>query len=175
VRMSYKMCVLLATLWSFGPLFVQGQEVAAQDMPTVVIRPHPGEIRESRRAVAKSFINYYFKHFSSSEALEHFERDYAGSIIYYGRQVDRASVIREKARFVRRWPQRLYKARPDSLNIICDGTGIVCSITGLVDFECQSPDRRAVSIGLASFNAAILMKDNQPQIISEISRVLGDQ
>jgi hypothetical protein len=170
--MSYRIGVLLPILGLSGPLFVQEQQVAAQDMTTVVIKPHPGEIRESRRAVAKSFIIDYFKHFSSFDALEHFERDYADSISYYGRQVDRASVMREKARFVRRWPQRLYKARPESLNIVCDGTGIVCSITGLVDFECQNPDRQAVATGLASFNAAILMKDDRPQIISEISRVL---
>jgi len=174
--MSYRIGFLFATVGLSGPLFAQGQEMAAatDHMPTVVARPHPGEKRESLRDIATSFIHDYFRHFSSLDALKYFEKDYADSINYYGRQVDRTLVVLEKARFVRRWPKRLYTVRATSLNIICDETGIgVCSVTGLVDFECQSPDRRAISTGLASFNAAILMQDDQPQIISEISRVLG--
>jgi hypothetical protein len=174
VRMSYRIGIFLfATLGLSGPLLAQEQKVATDDMPTVVVRPHKRETGQSLRDAATLFINDYFRHLSSLDALSYFERDYADSIIYYGQQVDRALVMREKSRFIRRWPQRLYIARATSLNVICDETNIaVCSITGLVDFECRSPDRRVVSTGLASFNAAILMKDNQPQIISEISRVL---
>jgi hypothetical protein len=174
VMMPYRIGLLLAALGFSGPLLAQEPQSATDDIPNVVVKPHPGETPSSLREMAISFINDYFRHFSGADALDYFGQHYADHILYYGRKVDRESVMREKERFVRRWPQRLYVARATSINVLCEETTIaVCTITGLVDFDCRSPGRHAVSTGSASFYAGILVINNQPLIISEISTVIN--
>jgi hypothetical protein len=172
MRMIYKIGSVVAALVVSGPL--SAQIAPPEDVPSVVVRPNPGVTGEPQlHQTATSFIDNYFRHFSSANALEYFEQHYADHVVYYGKHVDRASLMREKARFVRRWPQRLYKARSDSIEVACDqGAVAVCTVIGLVDFNCQSPERQATSTGLAAFHADIMIADGKPRIIGEISVVL---
>src|SRR6185503_1091260 len=95
------MLIILAGLW---------QPVA--DTPTVVVTPSVHE-PDTTRKEASAFIAEYFQHLSSPEVLEDFERDYAPYVSYYDKRVDHDTVMRDKARFVRRWPQRSYRLRGD--------------------------------------------------------------
>ena len=85
--------IILSGLW---------QPVA--DIPTVVVTPstHAPDTMHQR---ASAFMRDYFRHLSSPQVLEDFERDYAPYVSYYDKRVDRATLMRDKARFVHRWPQ----------------------------------------------------------------------
>ena len=121
--------------------------------------------------LAPSWLEY-FRHLSSPEVLEEFERDYAPYVLYYDKRVDHATVMRDKARFVRRWPQRSYRLREDSQDISCDHTMGACMVTGLVDFQCRSAERHAVSTGVARFYAGVWFRGEDAQIIAEQSDVM---
>ena len=143
------------------------------DMPTIVVRPHE-QVPTGLAQRASRFMDEYFRHFSSPDVLSKFQQDYAGYIDYYGKVVNRATVMREKASFVHRWPQRDYRPRQDSLVVSCmNETERLCVVTGLVDFECRSPERHAASTGVARFNAAIMFDGDDARIVGEDSKVLG--
>ena len=91
----------------------------------------------------------YFQHLSGSDVLSQFEQDYADLVDFYGQVVGRDAVLREKARFVQRWPDRSYHPRRDSIRVTCVKlkADMVCGVTGLVDFQCRSPERHALSMG----------------------------
>jgi hypothetical protein len=143
------------------------------DRPTIEVRPHvqvPAAIRQR----ASKFMDEYFRHLSSPDVISRFERDYAAYIDYYGKVVNRDTLMREKARFVHRWPQRDYRPRQDSIVVSCTNDAEkLCLVTGLVDFECRSPERHAASTGVARFNAAIIFDGDDPRIVGEDSKVLG--
>ena len=151
--------IILAGLW---------QPVA--DIPTVVVTP-PVHAPDTVHQRASAFMSDYFRHLSSPDVLEDFERDYAPYVSYYDKRVDRATLMRDKARFVHRWPQRSYRLREESLDVSCD-TPDLCMVTGLVDFECRSAERHAVSTGVARFYSGIWFKGADGQIVAEQSDVI---
>ena len=80
------------------------------DMPTIEVTPHV-QTPTAMPARAIEFMESYFQHLSSPDVLSKFKQDYAGYIDYYGKVVNRATVMQEKASFVHRWPQRDYRPR----------------------------------------------------------------
>ena len=154
------MLVILTGLWK-----------PVADIPTVVVTPSVHDA-DSMRQQASAFVAEYFQHLSSPEVLENFERDYAPYVSYYDKRVDHDTVMRDKARFVRRWPQRSYRLRGDNLDISCDHTMSLCMVTGLVDFECRSAERHAVSTGVARFYTGIWFTGEHAQIVGEQSDVI---
>jgi hypothetical protein len=88
--------------------------------------------------------------------------------------LNRGAVMQEKARFVRRWPERSYRPRQNSITVSCiNEEDKLCLVTGLVDFECRSSERHAASNGVARFKAAIFFEGEEPRIVGEDSEVLG--
>ena len=106
--------------------------------------------------------------------LSKFKQDYAGYIDYYGKVVNQATVMQEKASFVRRWPQRDYRPRQNSILVSCTNEAEkLCLVTGLVDFECRSLERHAASTGVARFNATIMFDGDDVHIVGEDSKRHG--
>ena len=140
------------------------------DIPTVVVTPsiHAPDSMHQR---ASAFMGDYFRHLSSPEVLEDFEHDNAPYVSYYDKRVGRATLMRDKARFVHRWPKRSYRLREESLDVSCD-TPDLCMVTGLVDFECRSAERHAVSTGVARFYSGIWFQGGNGQIVAEQSDVI---
>ena len=120
-------------------------------------------------------MDEYFQHLSNPDVLTLFQRDYAGYIDYYGKVTVKDEVMGDKARFVKRWPQRSYHPRQGSMQSSCVTVrgDVLCSVTGLVDFECSSSDRHANSKGVARFIARVWYGGDHPQIIGERSMVVG--
>jgi hypothetical protein len=143
------------------------------DIPTIEVRPHV-QTPTANAGRAVDFIESYFQHFSSPDVISRFEQDYAAYIDYYGKVVNRDTVMQEKVRFVQRWPQRSYRARQNSITVSCiNEQEKLCLVTGLVDFECRSSERHAASNGVARFKAAIFFEGEEPRIVGEDSEVLG--
>jgi hypothetical protein len=103
---------------------------------------------------------------TDTSALQHY---YGDTIQYYGGTVLKAKVLLEKQRFAVRWPIRAYTVRADSLTVSCPST---CSVTGVIDWNVSSPERRERSIGSASF--AMEIPATGPLIVlSENGKVLA--
>jgi hypothetical protein len=164
----------LALYMNIGVLaVVLGLTQPIADMPTIEVTPHV-QVPAGLAQRASKFIDEYFRHLSSPDVLSKFQQDYGGYIDYYGKVVNRAMVMQEKASFVHRWPQREYRSRQDSLVVSCmNEAERLCVVTGLVDFECRSSERHAVSNGVARFKAAIFFEGEEPRIVGEDSEVLG--
>lgn len=80
---------------------------------------------------------------------------YADQVIYFGKSTSRDEVLAQVRRFAERWPDRQYKAKPDSINVKCDEPSLTCIATGLMEFDARSVARSDRSAGLASFEFAL--------------------
>jgi hypothetical protein len=150
-----------------------GLSQPVDDIPTIEVTPHV-QTPTGNTGRAIDFIESYFQHFSSPDVISRFQQDYAAYIDYYGKVVNRDTLMREKARFVQRWPERNYRPRENSITVSCiNEQEKLCLVTGLVDFECWSSERHAASNGVARFKAAILFEGEEPRIVGEDSEVLG--
>ncbi len=143
------------------------------DTPAVEVTPEEQATEDDDRA--RAVMEHYFQHLSGPDVLSQFERDYADFVDFYGKVLGRNAVLREKARFVQRWPDRSYHPRKDSMRVTCVKLKVdmVCGVTGLVDFQCRSSERHAVSIGVANFRTTIAFIGGRPQIVGEESAVVG--
>ena len=164
----------LALYMKIGVLaVVLGLTQPIADMPTIEVTPHV-QVPAGLAQRASRFIDEYFRHLSDPDAVSKFQQDYAGYIDYYGKVVNRAIVMQEKVSFVHRWPERDYRPREDSLVVSCmNEAERLCVVTGLVDFDCRSPERHATSSGVARFTAAIMFDGDDARIVGEDSKVLG--
>jgi hypothetical protein len=118
-----------------------------------------------------TFMDEYFQHLSSRDVMDQFQHDYAKYIKYFNKVKRKEEVLREKAAFVRRWPERNYRPRQNTIRVTCEMLygEPVCAVNGLVDFKCRSPQRHAVSTGTAYFFAYLWFDKDRPEIIGEDS------
>ena len=118
-----------------------------------------------------AFMDEYFQHLSNRDVLDQFQHDYAKYVNYFSKEEE---VLRDKAAFIKRWPERNYRPRQNSIHVTCEMLygEPVCAVNGLVDFKCRSPQRHAVSTGTAYFYAYIWFGENYPEIIGEDSGVV---
>ena len=79
----------------------------------------PAAAMEQRSA---QFAGSYLQVWSSSSraAVAAVPRLYAPRVLFYGRVLGRRGLMREKARFVQRWPVRHYAHRPGTIQVSCD-------------------------------------------------------
>lgn len=97
----------------------------------------------------------------NNDVLEQVSQNYAGQVKYFGKPYTREQVLVELQRFYERWPMRSYRMQPSSLVINCDQSAMTCAASGLLDFDCRSPERSQRSSGVASF--AYVLKYSSPQ------------
>ena len=145
------------------------------DIPTIVVTPQDQSALNQQAIQAIAFMDGYFQHLSGPDVLSEFQHDYADYISYFSKMKRKDEVLREKAGFVRRWPQRSYRPRQSSIQVACrmlNGEH-VCAVSGLVDFNCRSAERHAVSSGVAHFVAQIWFDGDHPMLIGEQSTVIG--
>jgi hypothetical protein len=99
-------------------------------------------------------------------------RIYAPRIHFYGRTVDRSGLVREKRRFVRRWPVRHYAVRPGTVRVTCDQRSNSCLVASILDWRAENPARRRTSRGSSSFEQRLDFSADQPAVVHESGRVL---
>jgi hypothetical protein len=79
--------------------------------------------------------------------------------------------MNEKRRFVRRWPDRTYRLRPDTLKVVCEPSGRSCTVRSLFSFEADSPARSRRSEGTGTVEFVVDLSGDRPIILSEASMV----
>jgi hypothetical protein len=108
----------------------------------------------------------------NSTALAFLNRHYEGDVVYFGKAVPKAVVLKQKQKFAERWTVRKYTARPDTLAATCTPDPDHCTVTGIIDWDATAPGRSVRSTGSASFELRVRYRDGRPSITAETSNVL---
>ncbi|HEX2555327.1 MAG TPA: hypothetical protein VHL98_16630 [Microvirga sp.] len=146
--------------------------------------PRPSERREAAqprfprreqsaqaRAAKELAIDYLdFWSDPNAVALEAHEEFYAPVIRYHGREVSGRALQEEKRRFARRWPEREYRPRLDTMRTSC--AGAFCTIRSTFDYRASDPNRGRTSAGTGVIELGVSFAGGQPVIVSETSSVL---
>jgi len=112
---------------------------------------------------------------NTKAALADVPHIYAPRVSFYGRILDHASLIREKAQFARRWPIRRYSLRPNTVRVRCEEQARQCLLRAVIDWRAESPARQARSSGSATFVQGFQLTASRPLVIREGGAVLLPQ
>ncbi|MFE1598346.1 hypothetical protein [Methylobacterium sp. ID0610] len=124
---------------------------------------------------AQDLTRDYFSTFSQPNGVSlgstpHF---YADRVEFHGRRMTLGAVLAEKRRFFARWPDRRYRARPDTIRTACNAGIATCQVDSTVDFTAINPDRGTRSQGTVAVRLGVSFAAGRPVIVSETSRVLS--
>jgi hypothetical protein len=133
------------------------EEVAASE---------PGDLTTE----AVDFVNRYNDEWSkdSASALAFMKGVYADEVSFFGNSVDKDAVLKEKAAFAQRWPERIYSVKPGSVTASCAGK---CEMSGIVEWFAGNRDTGKTSSGMAEFS--FVWNKASLQIESETGKVLA--
>jgi hypothetical protein len=98
---------------------------------------------------------------------------YDDKVLYFGGSVDRSHVLGEKARYERRWPERIYQMMEDAVQTDCVSNPMICSVSGTMWYSATSEERGAYGEGYAEFTLGVRRTNDGLKIVSETSRVVG--
>ncbi|MHB2165669.1 hypothetical protein [Alsobacter sp. R-9] len=131
----------------------------------------PGPV-EGPVEAAEDFVRRYLEAWSrpNAEALAAMPEFYGERVTFHGRSRSFASLMREKVRFVRRWPERDYRPRQGDVTVRCHPDGLSCRVSLLVDFDARGRGR--TSSGVTTLDIDVRFVDGRPVIASETSRVV---
>jgi hypothetical protein len=88
--------------------------------------------------------------------------------MYFGKPTLTTRVIDEKLKFFERWPHRTYRLSSKDMLVRCQG--LVCDISGPVEWWVGSPKRKAWNRGTAKYQFEVVFTDSgQPFIRLENS------
>lgn len=104
-----------------------------------------------------------------SSSLQVVANLYADTVSYYGKQRSLREVLADKRDYFKRWPERAYRIRNDSLMVTCANGA--CMISGTYDWMVRSIPRNKQAQGVARFSYTISLGAN-PKIISEAGNVV---
>ena len=101
---------------------------------------------------SKTFVQTYMERWSAAnaEALAFMNSAFLDKAVYFNRTLDHAALMQAKRRFAERWPVRRFVVRTDALSASCDQRHL-CTVWGLVDWLCRSPERQAEATGTSVF------------------------
>lgn len=118
---------------------------------------------------AVDFVNRYNDEWSkdSASALAFMRDVYADEVSFFGNPVDKDVVLKDKATFAQRWPQRIYSVKPGSVTASCAGK---CEMSGVVEWFAGNRDTGKTSSGMAEFS--FVWNTASLQIESETGKVL---
>ncbi|MBY4589234.1 MULTISPECIES: hypothetical protein [Rhizobium] len=119
---------------------------------------------------AVDFVNQYNDEWSkdNASAVDFMKSIYADEVSFFGNPVDKDVVLKDKATFAQRWPQRIYSVKPGSVTASCAGK---CEMSGVVEWFAGNRDTGKTSSGMAEFS--FVWNTASLQIESETGKVLA--
>lgn len=146
---------------------------AAAQRPLPTLGPRLAVSAAQARAIA--YAETYLAQWSApnDQALAAMARSYAATVDFYGKPVPRAALLAQKRAYALRWPARSYIARPGSVIASCRADGSVCTVAGLVEWDCRSTERNAHAAGVAEFTITVAWSGDGPGIVAESGAVLA--
>jgi hypothetical protein len=97
---------------------------------------------------------------------------YGPAVTFHGRTRSIDSVLSEKRRFAERWPDRVYRHRPETTQVDCDDAGDRCSVRSSFDFEAANARNGQRASGIGEHELIVSFASGKPVIVSENSRVI---
>lgn len=130
---------------------------------------------EDWAVASQDLTRAYFATFSEPNGvvLGATPRFYGDRVVFHGRTMSLSALLAEKRRFLARWPERRYRARPDSIRTACNAGIATCQVESTVDFVAANPGRGVRSEGTVAVRMALSFAGGRPVIVSESSRVLS--
>lgn len=125
--------------------------------------------------VAQSFVKDYFAHWSESgrQAMVFFQGAYAKQVTFYGKEIDRETVLAGKRGFTERWPARVYSTQPETVKVFCNQANRTCTVSGVVDWDCRNPIGDTSTKGSANFILTASLAGPRPEILAENGSVIS--
>ncbi|MFS8049515.1 hypothetical protein [Rhizobium sp. BR 314] len=146
----------------------QNSPISAAQTATPTIQSAPASINGMRdeETAARNFVAGLVSSGSlpANQAIAFASDVYAGNVRFYGKQKSLDEILDDKRKFFERWPNRMYRLRPESVVIACDGD--LCRVSGDFDWYVGSPQRAKSLNGTAEFSYSLSMK-GQIQVLAE--------
>jgi uncharacterized caspase-like protein len=112
---------------------------------------------------------------SAAQYLDYARRSIDDQVDYYGKLTSRADVLKDKERYVARWPVRSYRLRTETIRTSCDESKATCRVDGLLDFALSNPADGRKSSGASSFEFGIRFGADGGRIFHESGKIIAAQ
>jgi hypothetical protein len=145
------------------------QTARRSSTPQSVPSQNANNSKLAQRAVVTAQSIYTGLQVDNNSVMSFLSELYADEALYFGRTLDKGSILAEKARFFKRWPNRSYKLDNDNIYVSCLDKS--CTVNGQVSWLVHSPQRNATANGTASFSYTIDFTRGSPVIVAETSTV----
>jgi hypothetical protein len=128
----------------------------------------------TRAQVAQDFTARYLDLWSAPNrvALASASSFYSPTVTFHGRLRSRGSVLAEKRQFVQRWPDRIYRYRPGTTQVTCEGSGTRCTVRSIFDYTAANAAQGRRSRGTGNHELVVSFAGGRPVIAAENSRVV---
>jgi len=152
---------------SQSPADISQVSTGPDPAPMPVPAPDASQQPES---IAVAFVRDLIEHHGDNNdfALAQVQASYAPTVDYYGKVTNLSSIIQEKRKYYRRWPERGYSVHNDSIVVTCANDR--CMVTGIYDWIVRSPSTHKQKEGVADFSYTISIGP-YPKIIAETGDV----
>ena len=149
----------------------------AAPSPPPATQPKLAAIQPSLDQLARDYVNEDMARSQgpAAEYLEHARRTLDDQVDYYGQKTSRADVLKDKEKYVARWPVRSYRVQPDSIRTTCDPSASRCQIAGLVDFSLSDPAKSRKTQGVSTFEFGVRFGPDGAKLFYEQGKVLPAQ
>jgi hypothetical protein len=153
------------------------QQPSPASPPPQPVAPKLAAIQPSLDQLAIDFVNEDMTRSQgpSAEYLDHARRMLDDQIDYYGQRTSRADVLKDKEKYVARWPIRSYRVRLNTIHTTCDSKTSTCQVGGLVDFNLSDPAKSRKTQGVSSFEFGIRFGPEGPKLFSEQGKIIPAQ
>nr|WP_281406614.1 ATP-dependent Clp protease proteolytic subunit [Rhizobium sp. P44RR-XXIV] len=145
-----------------------GSQISSVPSSTPTIQSAPASVNAMRQeeTTARNFVSELVNSGSlpANQAVAFASSVYAGEVNFYGKQKRLSEILDDKAKFFERWPNRVYRLRPESVVVSCGGD--LCRVTGDFDWYVSSPQRAKSLNGTASFFYSLSM-NGRIQVVAE--------
>lgn len=109
------------------------------------------------------FLLYYLTAVESRGNVDDLSHYYSDTINYYGKPTAKSGVVADKIKFMRRWPNRKYTIRPESLTIACDI--LRCTADGVIDFDVSNAGKRSTGTASFTYHLVTRLNDSGPPLL----------
>jgi hypothetical protein len=155
---------------------VSGPAVAPTNTSSVATRPSPirGRLSSQQQAAQDLAVNYLdLWSVSNHQAWQTIPEFYSARVLFHGKRMGFGKLLAEKRRFARRWPDRDYRYRPDTMNVRCSPNSNTCTVRSAFDFQAANSKLGRRARGVGAHELVVSFAGGRPVIVSETSRVLS--
>lgn len=123
------------------------------------------EMQDLSAQIATRYLQVWSS--NNVEPVESVPYVYGPRVQFYGQSYTQGQLMAEKRRAIHAWPIRRYVHRPGSMQVICNVPEQKCAARSIIDFQIESPRRRAAKRGSARFDLGISFAGPRPRILYE--------